>query len=1014
MARPCGQWQHSAAAILLMSSLAFAYVDRLPPDELSDPWLEWCLNPRKEPWFSTRRVLLEDITLFHMRAGTLGPVDTNQRIVAASKTTKFLPGMVVIEMMNRKLEMNPLARNDPLFILENGTSQCLLGAVAVLALAELSRQYRGDSGAGPSADWLSGYRALRTVIQRVGIITGDASIFRASYGGMRPVQLMNEVSLIGMRVVFGLLNMQVDATTGGSLRWARSRGLPEDIAERRFLDADSAEQRRAWLQRRMRKIAICVRHEAGSPLVLLRNAVESLSTSELLGAGVALTVVIEQCGVWWKEPTAAEGWYLEWLRKRFDARTVCLDSDNVETDRDACFMEDMHRSGIEAVVRLTSKWHMLPFHLDHILERLSGGFDLLQDGAAVAVSFSEKCLHSLSGLRGRSSFLIHNANLEPEDLVDSRDVVNLAYTVPVLTGAWNMSAAAETFRRIFTLAASVPSPRSLTSSESVLELAKTAGVIVCGTHKHFLCLPERFWVGFGAPARDSSRGSEDVWMLPLPVGRQRSGKAPTSRQEHAAFSFGLFQPSRGGSYSSEPEATSLGIPDCAACHAVPQKEPFTIYITSLEQLGPCRELFGSLLMDVLEILNLASFQGPGTVIVEPMIPNVVRHPFTEADAKKQRSSGKADEKEEDFISRVWRGDNCRLRHGSLVPFSELFDWSSFVSWLKATRGVGGAVNWNTFLAKADHTLDLALMNMEHMGGNPPHGDLTDRPSTPCKTGDGPLTLRFLEEDFTVKRLACVHKDDHEGSMQWFLNDEMISRELLNAVEKAKKEGRSSVSVGFFLAMISGPERARMLPTNYQSFSRHGLHTSLWSGLRLEPSILEDAERAMIELGLQKKYYLSVHWRYGDTDSPMFSHDPNRRLQGAGSKPVNFVGNIQTYARMRRVSTVFLMTHSSERSRRELAALAPELTFVWLPAEPDTANAAEQERRDRDSLRRLMLEVAIASRADYFVAFGNGAMTGHISKPSFLVLALRRFVEGYPIESNAFAFADRTAFDPLGL
>ncbi|CAK0910060.1 unnamed protein product [Prorocentrum cordatum] len=70
--------------------------------------------------------------------------------------------------------------------------------------------------------------------------------------------------------------------------------------------------------------------------------------------------------------------------------------------------------------------------------------------------------------------------------------------------------------------------------------------------------------------------------------------------------------------------------------------------------------------------------------------------------------------------------------------------------------------------------------------------------------------------------------------------------------------------------------------------------------------------------------------------------------------------------------------------------------------------------DRHQLRQLCVEMAVASAADFFVAFGDGLAQGMASMPSLLVLQLRLHTAGWPLESNAFSFrTPRTpwAFEP---
>lgn len=93
--------------------------------------------------------------------------------------------------------------------------------------------------------------------------------------------------------------------------------------------------------------------------------------------------------------------------------------------------------------------------------------------------------------------------------------------------------------------------------------------------------------------------------------------------------------------------------------------------------------------------------------------------------------------------------------------------------------------------------------------------------------------------------------------------------------------------------------------------------------------------------------------------------------------------------------------------RQMQALSAELPGVLITQAPVL-------RGDRHNLRQLCIEMAIASSANFFIAFGDGIVQGHASMPSLLVLQMRLHAGGWPMESNAFAFVQEEFQDALGL
>merc|ERR1712048_614439 len=94
--------------------------------------------------------------------------------------------------------------------------------------------------------------------------------------------------------------------------------------------------------------------------------------------------------------------------------------------------------------------------------------------------------------------------------------------------------------------------------------------------------------------------------------------------------------------------------------------------------------------------------------------------------------------------------------------------------------------------------------------------------------------------------------------------------------------------------------------------------------------------------------------------------------------------------------VFLMTNAApggQDVKALISELGDDFVVVQAPVIPG----------DRMALQQLCIEMAIASEANFFVAFGDGLVTGMASMPSLLVLQMRLRAYAQPLESHAFAF-----------
>eukprot|EP00933_Yihiella_yeosuensis_P056561 TRINITY_DN5581_c0_g3_i1.p1 TRINITY_DN5581_c0_g3~~TRINITY_DN5581_c0_g3_i1.p1 ORF type:complete len:198 (-),score=29.43 TRINITY_DN5581_c0_g3_i1:36-629(-) len=193
-------------------------------------------------------------------------------------------------------------------------------------------------------------------------------------------------------------------------------------------------------------------------------------------------------------------------------------------------------------------------------------------------------------------------------------------------------------------------------------------------------------------------------------------------------------------------------------------------------------------------------------------------------------------------------------------------------------------------------------------------------------------------------------------------------------------------------------------------STHSLYTSIWQGVRFSPWVMQRATQISQRLGLlnedgtRREKFLAVHWRKGDW---FLGPHPRKLEQAELAQPDRFAEVIKKHVEEQGLRTVFLMSNAGPESQaaRELKAhLWPLARVVQSPV----------LRGDRNNLRQLCVEMAIATAADFFVAFGDGIVEGHVSMPSLLVIQTRLHAETWPLESNAFSFAPLQVFGPHSL
>eukprot|EP00913_Durusdinium_trenchii_P020554 g19307.t1 len=616
----------------------------------------------------------------------------------------------------------------------------------------------------------------------------------------------------------------------------------------------------------------------------------------LFARGGKLVVRLRGCAGAWSDPGAPQGWYLWWLQRRFGSSALVL-----------C---DMKAHGCEGLtVLLHSSWHLLPFRSEHVhgqprdtWRKLREAAELLNGGPEIfAVSLMEKSMQGLSAL-GRGG-------VEPWDrsaLQRHSDWKTFVLAAPALSRDWNFKEAARTLTDIYNLFAETGANSTYWSVQEMVEAVQ------------WCAHPQPPFPRYPCAPRSCE---EDVWLLRSP----NSGSG-----DRIALSSGLFQKTDGTSYDHSTSAKSaLGIPPCYACHqAELNSKPFTLYISVLDVLGPCRELFSNLVLDTLEALQFASFQGPEVVLVEPFISNAVWRQFGEGDAELLHKA-----KPNASIYKFWNEDSreskcgaCGLRFGSVTPFGDLFDWRHLTQWLMEVRGIRGQISWEQFLRETGGQIDVLAMQAPHVD---------DGKSLPCADSKEEATLRFYQTELRVRRRVCVRSTKHtQGFELRFLDDGRLAEVVQSAVAQAKSERKTWTAVGLYLYWVEGAERARLHPGRYGLLSSHTFYTSNCIDGIFLASYDERARSRRFAKRTQSRAgaFLAVHWRKGDW---FLGPHPRKLEQAQLAEPGAFALRLKSFLQETKLQRLFLMSNAAPGTEA-VAKLRDELNGTAESGHPGLA------------------------------------------------------------------------------
>lgn len=276
----------------------------------------------------------------------------------------------------------------------------------------------------------------------------------------------------------------------------------------------------------------------------------------------------------------------------------------------------------------------------------------------------------------------------------------------------------------------------------------------------------------------------------------------------------------------------------------------------------------------------------------------------------------------------------------------------------------------------------------------------------CSDSDVPSDQVFYKQNVKVNRRICVQgKKEYAGSgfELRFFDVERLRASIRHAVSDARQQGRSWASVGLYLYWVEGAERARLHPARYAKLSSHSWYASIWQGLHFAHSTRSRAAVIMRNLGLEGQRFLAAHWRRGDW---FLGPHPRKLAQAELAEPSKFAEILRKHLVEQGLRKVFLMTQAAPGSE-DMVALRSHLPGIDVVQAPIL-------RGDRRALRQISIEMAIATVAEFFIAFGDGILQGGASMPSLLVLQMRTYTGCRPLDSNAFSFVTPQYQSALGV
>lgn len=438
--------------------------------------------------------------------------------------------------------------------------------------------------------------------------------------------------------------------------------------------------------------------------------------------------------------------------------------------------------------------------------------------------------------------------------------------------------------------------------------------------------------------------------------------------------------------------------------------------------GPCREQHGWLLVDLLQSLQLVLLQGLEHVtLVEPLLADVphdmrcLNHQWMTTPELMSR-----------LVENTW--DQMKS-----VPFRDFFDIGHLRSEVQKFA-VDETVEWNEF-QETEGVIDtlFLLTDVALRGGLVTMGNYRMEPILHCE--DRPDFNQevgvYNDSKVLVRRLICL-----QGDAQNMLDIEKFRLELRNAL--AEPGGARGHRLGFQLYQWNGLERLRLQGMDLGKAAQANWLPSMWSLIRFSKSFLWLADRVVQRMnrsatraGSPEDWrFKAAHFRWRNFSEeeggipykhPSGGHEKSQKFMAAFSLPDKYADVLRgCVPSALHCSDVFLMTNLPRESqllaglRESYAMLCSQaqvhsITDELLPSSDIQAFFEMSEHKNRKSsnvwskLHGFSLEVAIATRANYFLGYGYD-MGIKASAVSMITSQLRTFDgRGY--------WCTRWAFDP---
>ncbi|OLQ02835.1 hypothetical protein AK812_SmicGene14285 [Symbiodinium microadriaticum] len=375
--------------------------------------------------------------------------------------------------------------------------------------------------------------------------------------------------------------------------------------------------------------------------------------------------------------------------------------------------------------------------------------------------------------------------------------------------------------------------------------------------------------------------------------------------------------------------------------------------------GRCREQFSWLLVDLVQVLELTLSQGFRNVtLIEPLLHHVVEEAlYTHPEQWAQLTANRTG-----------------LVHRDLgVQKTASFESLSASS---QDLGVQKTASFESLSARGAWVQKLFAEPLLHCEDN---------------SSFNRVVQVFDGREIFVKRLICLSAGTNGQDSSVELDGPKFARELLEALRHGNR-------LAFQLYFWSGPERHRMS----LQVSQMAHVPSLWRAFKFLP-VLEELANDIIRgfLGGAEVPFVVAHWKWRDMSA-------GGLLEYFDQKKVKEMAQESMPERMHmalqecipeefRCANLFVMTNLPSTStpfqelRENSTAPSPEQIQRFLGSQSSEGSGLAAAHEPASTWRRLhglLLDMAVGSKANYFLGYGGGRLGGHAASGSAVVQQMR--------------------------